>query len=121
VKPLSLLLCLALLTPVWGQELPDAPQPQRKEVMPSEGTISISGRSDVTGGSPSGQRVGVHNWFYRHPVLTGGIGGGIIAFVVAVTHKNSCPHYINGIGYDGTPPCPTQCYSAGNCEWGPKK
>lgn len=42
----------------------------------------------------------------KHPLATGitvGLVGGAIAY--KATH-HSCPHSINGVPYDGTPPCP---------------
>jgi hypothetical protein len=61
-----------------------------------------------------------HGWAYRHRKMLAVIGGGAIGIVVGfkVGYRKGCPNTVDGIPYAGTPPCPTECYSLGNCEWG---
>jgi hypothetical protein len=42
----------------------------------------------------------------RHPVIWGVTTGAAISLVVVVATHKSCPPVINGVPYDGTPPCP---------------
>lgn len=134
MKLTALVLCLCFLTPAWGQELPDAPHKIASGRVAAEweqnkaGIISrVDGSEDLHSGatltSPSLKTEPLakhHNWFYRHPVITGAVAGGTFALIWGLTHTNSCPSYINGIPYNGTKPCPKSCEGPGDCYWGPR-
>jgi hypothetical protein len=113
---IGLILCILFYGVTAHCQIPDNPQPQ------SDGTVCIGANScgwhQLKELPPMPKS---HNWFYRHPLLTVAIpmviGGGIYA----LTKQWGCPSHINGFAYDGTPPCPTQCYAIGNCEWGTKQ
>lgn len=61
-----------------------------------------------------------HGWAYRHRKLLIITAGSAIGAVVGfkLGYRKGCPSTVDGIPYNGTPPCPTECYSLGNCEWG---
>jgi hypothetical protein len=55
---------------------------------------------------------------HRHPKATALIVGSVVGVSVGLAlHGHSCSHYINGVYYDGTPPCPTDCDKSGVCYW----
>jgi hypothetical protein len=112
MKAISLLLAFCLLTPMFGQELPDAPKPvpayapQEPHILPYYTVLPEKHRS----------------WAYRHRTPLWILGSGAVAAgIVLATRQHGCPHYINGVGYDGTPPCPKSCEGPGDCYWGPRK
>jgi hypothetical protein len=112
MKALSLFVVVLMLTPVFAQEVPDAPKPapvyapQEPHILPYYTVL------------PAPKH---HNWAYRHPIIVGAIAGGTFGLVWGLTHTNSCPSYINGVPYNGTKPCPKSCEGPGDCYWGPRK
>jgi hypothetical protein len=64
-----------------------------------------------------------HGWAYRHRkllvVTVGSAIGAVVGFKLA--YRPGCKSSYNGVPYAGTPPCPVECYSLGNCEWGTQR
>jgi hypothetical protein len=54
------------------------------------------------------------SWVSRHPTRTKAffiLGGAAVGTGIAiVTRRGSCPKFINGYAYNGTPPCPSSNY-----------
>ena len=106
-------------------ELPDNPQPVCQQALMDDAghvtfkTIDCSQVPDFQRRVlPPQKPPQHHNWAYRHPLIIGAIGGGTFALIYGLTHRTGCPHYINGVKYDGNGrPCPTRCDSDGDCYW----
>lgn len=61
---------------------------------------------------------------HRHPKATALIVATAVGTAAGykLGHQKPCPSVINGVPYNGTPPCPSYCDSLGHCDWpGAKK